>query len=94
MTLKIFGWILILCSIAPFALLVHQIRSRVTFAKRHHRGAQTARFAQVGSWLGRAKLNGGNLQDIEDCGRGIPHCCRHWRCAVVSRPVSRGRRFR
>ncbi len=65
MTLKIFGWMLILCSIAPFALLVHQMRSRVTFAKRHRSVSQTARFAQVGSWLGRAKLSSSSAGNLK-----------------------------
>lgn len=65
MTLKLFGWILILCSIAPFALLIHQVRSRVSFAKRHRSEGHTVRFKQVGTWLGRVKINSGTAGTLK-----------------------------
>lgn len=60
MSLKLFGWILIVSAIAPYALLVYQLRSRVSLAPRSGRASihLAARLRESGSLLRRVKRDG------------------------------------
>ena len=61
MSLKLFGWILIVSALAPYALLVYQLRSRVSLAPRSAGASMrlTARLRENGSLLRRVKRDGG-----------------------------------
>lgn len=61
MSLKLFGWILIVSALAPYALLVYQLRSRVSLAPRSGRASihLAARLRESGSLLRHVKRDGG-----------------------------------
>jgi tetratricopeptide (TPR) repeat protein len=64
MSLKLFGWLLIISSIAPYALLVYQLRSRVSL-KARRKANVNARLTEIRSRLTRVKLGDGTMGSLK-----------------------------
>ena len=65
MSLKLFGWLLIVSSIVPLALLIHQTRSRVPLRTLRDVDTSKVSFAKIGSLLGRLKRNDGTAGTLK-----------------------------
>ena len=64
MSLKLFGWLLIISSIAPYALLVYQLRSRASL-KARRKADVNARLTEIRSRLTHVKLSDGTMGSLK-----------------------------